>query len=126
MSSLFRQNTKFRPAVMKLCTMLGERYAKHLERTQNRFLNKNDCRGLLRCSASEGLHGKFSNAVECDEEAGCEEACWDDFKEKSIRKALEDVFHYKQVSKLDISKRVGSGSEEWCDLNTNVERHVHL
>ncbi|XP_034900158.1 uncharacterized protein [Populus alba] len=96
MSSLFRQNTKFRPAVMKLCTILGERYAKHLERTQNRFLNKNDCRGLLRCSASEGLHGKFSNAVECDEEAGCEEVCWDDFKEKSIRKVLEDVFHYKQ------------------------------
>ncbi|KAF9685289.1 hypothetical protein SADUNF_Sadunf03G0039100 [Salix dunnii] len=151
MSFLFRQNTKFRPAVMKLCTMLGERYAKHLERTQNRFLNKNDCKGLLRCSVNEGLHGKSSNAVECDEEAGCEEECWDDFKEKSIRIALEDVFHYKQnrmesetvpsntpkdMSKIGIGKRKDSAQRsrqyhlhqkfsKLLDEGTSVCRQVH-
>ncbi|CAK7356535.1 unnamed protein product [Dovyalis caffra] len=125
MSSLFRQNARFRPALMKLCNMLGERYAKHLQKTQNRF-NNNESRGLLRCSARDDLECKFSNVDECDEEAGSEEERWDDFKEKSIRKVIEDAFHCKQMSKLQISKRVGPASEELSDLNSNVSGHNQM
>ncbi|GAV82693.1 B-block_TFIIIC domain-containing protein [Cephalotus follicularis] len=123
MSSL-KRNTKFRKALMKLCNMLSKRYAKHLEKTQNRSLDDDDddvARILVRCSSQEGINWKFSDSVEQNEAAGFEDERWDDFDDRDIRRAFEDVLLFKQMAKLEASKRVGTASVEWSDLNVNAE-----
>ncbi|KAG6733311.1 hypothetical protein I3842_01G220300 [Carya illinoinensis] len=122
MASLNR-NKNFRKAIMRLCNMLGERYAKHLEKTQNSSLNKDDRRLLLRSSPMEGLNQIFANGDEHAGEAGCEEKSWDDINDKNIKIALDEVIRYKRMAKLEASKRVGSTYEEWSDLNKIAETY---
>ncbi|XP_021293853.1 uncharacterized protein LOC110423806 isoform X2 [Herrania umbratica] len=115
MTSL-KRSIKFRKALMKLCNMLSERYVTHLEKNQNRAFNYNDCRFLVRSSSVE-----FSSGIEHGEDAGFEEERWDDFDDRKIRRALEDVLRFKQIAKLEDSKRVGSVSAEWSNMNMNSE-----
>lgn len=104
--------------------MLGERYAKHLEKSQNSSLNKDDCRLLLRSSPMECLNQIFANGDEHAGEECCEEKPWDDINDKNIKTALDEVVRYKRIAKLEASKRVGSTYEEWSDLNKIAETHV--
>ncbi|XVF86888.1 hypothetical protein PTKIN_Ptkin18bG0077000 [Pterospermum kingtungense] len=115
MTSL-RKSAKFRRALMKLCNMLSERYVMHLEKNQNRSFNNNDGRLLVRSSSIQ-----FFNSIERDENAAFEEERWDDFNEKTIKGALEDVLQFKQIAKLDASRRVGSVSAEQSNINMNSE-----
>ncbi|KAK6264270.1 hypothetical protein SCA6_019704 [Theobroma cacao] len=115
MTSL-KKSIKFRKALMKLCNMLSERYVIHLEKNQNRAFNNNDCGFLVRSSSVE-----FSSGIEHGEDAGFEEERWDDFDDRKIRRALEDVLRFKQIAKLEASKRVGSVSAEWSNMNMNSE-----
>ncbi|KAI5412797.1 hypothetical protein KIW84_057428 [Lathyrus oleraceus] len=52
--SLLNGNLRFREAVNKLCSMLSERYAKQLEKSQNLSSNKDDCRLLVQSQSSKG------------------------------------------------------------------------
>ncbi|XP_058005098.1 uncharacterized protein LOC110664370 isoform X2 [Hevea brasiliensis] len=115
---LLKKNTKFRKMLMKLCTMLSERYAKYLEQTQSASVDKNGCRVLMRCSTSEG--DKFSNGLKNSTGAGFEEERWDDFSDESIKKTFECVLLYKKKANFQDSKRVGNASEELSNLNTNI------
>ncbi|XP_020533909.1 uncharacterized protein LOC105631676 [Jatropha curcas] len=98
--SSLKRNKQFRKALMKLCTVLGKRYAQHLEKTQGIFVNKNDSGVLVRCSTSESVN-KFPNGVENAEEIGFEEKHWDDFSDKSIKKALEGVLLCKRMNSVE-------------------------
>ena len=118
MTSL-KRNTKFRKVLMKLCNMLSERYVMHLEKNQNRSFNNNDCRLLVRSSSIQ-----VSNGVEHGEDADFEEERWDDFDDRTIKRALEDVLRFKHIAKLEASKRVGSVSAEWSNINMNSEDYV--
>ncbi|GLT49718.1 hypothetical protein SLA2020_232560 [Shorea laevis] len=118
MASL-KRNTKFRKALMKLCNILGERYVKHLKENQNRLINSDGSR-LLRCSSKEGLTGNFSNNIEHGKDAGFWVERWDNFDDEHTKRALEDVLRFKLMAKLEASRRVGSISEEWSNMN-NIE-----
>ncbi|TQD72820.1 hypothetical protein C1H46_041645 [Malus baccata] len=120
--TLLKSNRRFRIAFVRLCNMISERYAKFLGKTQNRSSTYDDCRLLLPGSAGEDHNSNFpsnSNQV-----TGIEEEPWYDFDDNNIKKALEEVLHYKRMSKLDASKRVGSTCEDWSDRNTNSEESV--
>ncbi|XP_039053662.1 uncharacterized protein LOC120195803 isoform X2 [Hibiscus syriacus] len=114
MASLNRSE-KFRKALMKLCNMLSERFMKHLEKSQNTSSDSSDCR-LLRFPAIQ-----FSYGIEHGEDADFEVERWDDFDDRKIKSALEDVLRFKQIAKLDASARVGSISAEWSSINMNSE-----
>lgn len=103
--------------------MLSERYVKLLEKTQNKLLEKDDCR--LQGSLGKGLNTCSSDGNEHTEETGYEEEQWDDFDSNSIKVALDEVLCCKWMAKLESSKRVGSTYEEWSDLNMNAEKHVN-
>lgn len=105
--------------------MLSERYAKHLRRIQNKSLNKDDCRLLLRSSTVSILNDSFSNSDEPTHETGFEDKSWDDMDDKSIKAALDEVIRCKRMAKLEASKRVGSAYKEWSDLNRNAEGYVN-
>lgn len=104
--------------------MISERYAKFLEKTQNRSPRNDDCRLLLRVSAGEDHNGNVPNNSNHNQVTGVQEEPWDDFDDNNIKKALEEVLHYKRISKLDASKQIGPTCEDWSDRNTNSEEYV--
>ena len=104
-------NIKFRKAVMRLCNMLSQRYANHLEKTPNNLLNFDDCRHVRGSLA--GLNQKLSEGER-----------WDDFEDKNIKNALDEVIQCKWMSKVDVFKQARSLSEEWSNLNMDAEGNV--
>ncbi|XP_062087799.1 uncharacterized protein LOC133794533 isoform X2 [Humulus lupulus] len=119
MASL-NSNVKIRKAVMRLCNMLSERYVKLLEKTQNKLLEKDECRS--QGSSGKGLNKKLSDA----NEHAKEEEGWDDFNNNSIKTALDEVLRCKWMAKLEASKRVGSTYEEWSDIKMNAKKNDFL
>ncbi|XP_057453940.1 uncharacterized protein LOC130745606 isoform X3 [Lotus japonicus] len=117
--NLLNGNLRFRKAVNKLCNMLSERYAKQLEKSQNLSLNKDDCRQFVRPQSSKGVQNILSPAVEIQTTSLNGEA-WDDFENKSIKTALDEIFRCKMMAKLEASsQKVQSQYEEWSDVNEN-------
>ncbi|KAK8629039.1 hypothetical protein V6N13_077896 [Hibiscus sabdariffa] len=114
MASLNRSEN-FRKTLMKLCNMLSEQYMRHLEKCQNRSSDNSDCR-LLRFPTIQ-----FSNGIEHGGDSGFEEERWDDFDDRKIKSALEDVLRFKQFAKLEASTRVGSVSAERSSINMDSE-----
>lgn len=115
MSSL-KRSIQFRKAVMKLCNMLSERYAKHLKKIQNMSMDNIDGGVLRRSSVKEGLKLSSSNSVEHTGDAGFGEERWDDFDDKHIWSALEGVIRLKQMAKLEASENIESISEEFSNV----------
>lgn len=101
--STLKGNAKCRKAIMKLCNMLSQRYAKHLEKSENMSLDDNNCRVLKRSSFKECPNLDSSKQ-------------WDDFDDKNIQRALEDILRLKQMAKWEASEKVGSISEECSNV----------
>ncbi|KAL0354484.1 UNVERIFIED_CONTAM: hypothetical protein Sradi_3895300 [Sesamum radiatum] len=80
----------FRKAVMKLCNMLAEHYAKYLETIQEKVLN-------------HGHPGKM--ASDSEEDISCSPAPmsgeWVNFDEGIVKETLDDVLRYKRMAKLE-------------------------
>lgn len=117
MASLNRKK-KFRKALMKLCTILSKRYAKFLDTTCSSSLVNNSCGMLVGSISKTGLDGNSSSGVENAEEACFEGERWDDFSDKTIKKAFEDAFRYKGIAKLKQSRKAGSDLKP-SDFKTN-------
>lgn len=104
--ALLNRNRIFRKAVMRLCNVLGARYAKHLEKTQNKSLKKDACGMLVQSLSVEGLERNISNVDEHTQETGLEEKPWYDFDDESLKADLDEVMWYKRMGKLEASRRV--------------------
>ncbi|CAN1785476.1 hypothetical protein LINPERHAP1_LOCUS16885 [Linum perenne] len=94
MASL-KRNKSLRKAVMKLCNILSERFVKHLEKSQSMYESGKLTRVLHRYSTVGRTDGQGDNNMDL---AGSKEEQWDDFNEKSVKEAFEDVILYKQVN----------------------------
>ncbi|XP_057786718.1 uncharacterized protein LOC131004125 isoform X2 [Salvia miltiorrhiza] len=79
----------FREAVMKLCTILSEQYAKYLEKFQDKMLIHADSEEMIRGPASE--------------EADMLEK-WANFDEDIVKVALDDVLICKRLAKLNAAR----------------------
>ena len=124
--NLLNGNLRFRKAVNRLCNMLSERYTKQLEKSQNLSLNKGDCRQLVRSQSSKGVDNNFRPDAEMQMTSLNGEA-WDDFENKSIKIALEEILRCKRMAKLDASsKKVQSQYEGWSDANADADGYVIL
>ncbi|KAL6271856.1 hypothetical protein ACE6H2_028767 [Prunus campanulata] len=121
MSYLKNSNGKLRKSLMMLCNMLSKRYAKLLEKTKNRSLNKDECRKLLQGSTGEDYNMNFPNISGHNQGRSLQEEPWDDFDDNDIKKFLDEILHYQRMTRLDATKRYGSTCEEGSDLNTNAE-----
>ncbi|KAJ7951536.1 putative B-block-binding subunit of tfiiic protein [Quillaja saponaria] len=115
-------NTRFRKSVMRLCNILSERYAEYLEKIQNMSMDKDDCRLSEQCSSKEGLAKTLNRDVETHE-TGLKEEPWDDFENKKVKIALDEVLHCKKIAKLEASKKVRSLPKEWSELDANTEEY---
>ncbi|KAL0441362.1 UNVERIFIED_CONTAM: hypothetical protein Sradi_0075100 [Sesamum radiatum] len=92
----------FRKAVMKLCNMLAEHYAKYLETIQEKVLN-------------HGGPGKMVTDTASEEDISCSPAVmsgeWVNFDEIIIKEALDDVLRYKRMAKLEAVQNTLSDPE---------------
>ncbi|XP_051135794.1 uncharacterized protein LOC127254623 isoform X2 [Andrographis paniculata] len=81
-----------RKALMKLCNILADRYAKYLETCQDKMLNHEESGEML----SDPSHKKDSL---CSSEYMYEQ--WADFDENTIKIALDDVLRNYKMAKLE-------------------------
>ncbi|XP_052182207.1 uncharacterized protein LOC127794928 isoform X2 [Diospyros lotus] len=121
--ALLNSDLKFRKAVMRLCNVLGERYAKHLDKLGNRSSNSTGCR--VRDSFLRKDCHRTPDDVERNEELGFE-GNWDNFDDKNVKIALDEVLQYKRMFKLDSSRRDGSVVERQSDLRIGAKGHAPL
>ena len=108
------KNDKFRKAVLRLCNILSERYAKHLETKQKCLPESSSSHVLVRTDSGFVEHGKD---IFSDDEK------WDDFSENSIRQAFDDILELKKMAKLVAPKRAKPSSREWS--NRDIVDEVH-
>lgn len=115
-------NLRFRKAVNRLCSMLSERYAKQLEKSQNLSSNKDDCRLFVQSQSSKGAIPDVDIQM-----SSLNGEAWDDFENKSMKTALDEILRCKMMAKLDAaSQNVQSQYEDWnryvilYDFNNNI------
>ncbi|MCD7453378.1 hypothetical protein HAX54_020793 [Datura stramonium] len=109
---------QFRSALMTLCNVVSERYARHLQR---RSLDCDECEEIVQHNASEeDVNQGVSDSRKHSREAVAEER-WDDFDDGSIKVALDKVLECKKMAKLDVSTGVQSANDK-SDLSINAER----
>ncbi|KAL2317767.1 hypothetical protein Fmac_031643 [Flemingia macrophylla] len=119
--NLLNSNLTFRKAVNRLCNMLSERYAKQLELSQNLSSNKYDCKEFVRSQSYEGIHNISSHNVE-GQITSLEREAWDDFENKNIKTALDEILRCKMMAKLDASsQKVQLQYEGWSDANVMAD-----
>ncbi|KAK8468135.1 hypothetical protein PHAVU_007G234600 [Phaseolus vulgaris] len=119
--TLLNANLRFRKAVNKLCNILSERYAKHLQKSQNMSLNSDECKQFVRSQSYEGISNNSSPDVEIQTRSLNREA-WDDFENKNIKTALEEILRHKIIAKLDASSQKGQLQYEGCsDASLNAD-----
>ncbi|KAK7386106.1 hypothetical protein VNO78_26063 [Psophocarpus tetragonolobus] len=120
--NLLNSNLRFRKAVNILCNMLSERYAKQLEKSYNLSLNKGDCNQFVRSQSCEDrIHNNFCPDVTIQKTSLNREA-WDDFENKNIKMALDEIFRCKMMAKLDASsEKVQLQYEGWSGANANAD-----
>lgn len=121
-------NLRFRKSVNKLCNILTERYARQMEKSQNcsSSLNKDDCRLFVRSQSSKVVQNSLSPDVEIQMTSLDGEA-WDDFGNKSIKTALDEILRCKMMAKLDASsQKVQSQYEGWSVADAKSDGHVTL
>lgn len=104
---------RFRKLVMRLCNILGKRYVKYLEKSKNASVHQDDPKLILTSSEGKGLNiGGSKHYSEDPQEQ------WDDFDDKDVKMALDEVLHFKKMTMLGDSKRVGSVYGDFVDANS--------
>ncbi|KAL2939303.1 General transcription factor 3C polypeptide 1 [Bienertia sinuspersici] len=80
--SALKRDMKFRKSLMRLCNLLAQRYAQHLDHEKNLMVRD-----------------------EYNQESDSQEQRWDDFDDSKIKIALHEVLMHKQMIKSDSAKR---------------------
>ncbi|KAL5697292.1 hypothetical protein ACHQM5_030844 [Ranunculus cassubicifolius] len=106
---IIRKSPMVRKAMLRLCTLLGGRYARHLAESQEKE--------LLICNSSKHILQKCSTIAAPQREIleeNLKEQQWDDFEDENIKAALSEVLRCKQLAGLKFSRRSGSTPQkEW-------------
>ncbi|XP_076949074.1 uncharacterized protein LOC143621592 [Bidens hawaiensis] len=91
--SILNGNKQLRKALMRLCNMLSVRYAMHLDASNNKSLGANGRNVIV----------KGHHPIDHTNDFNSEER-WDDFNNKDIQMALDEVLKYKQAAKVEPTK----------------------
>lgn len=100
--ALLNSYVPFRKAVMKLCTILSEHYAKYLEKFQDKTLNHGDSGGMVRDPAftEDSLYSSAEMPGK-----------WANFDDNIIKAALDDVLRCKRMAKMEAVRDTFSDHE---------------
>lgn len=116
--AMLNSNLNIRRAVMRLCNLLAERYARYLDAIQRK-------------QEKESLTQNLSVTPENKFETNFQQLSWDDFEDPDMRIAVDEVLRYKRIAKMEYAKRIGSRHvKEWPDIprtdgtSSNVQEPV--
>lgn len=116
--AILNSSIQFRKAVLKLCNILTERYAKHLNKLQNKPVLDGECRVLVRNNASAGYNsGNGLQEINPEDQ-------WDDFNNKDVKIAFDEALRKKRTAKLDVHREMHSVSDEFSNLREDGEQNV--
>ncbi|KAK6911874.1 B-block binding subunit of TFIIIC, partial [Dillenia turbinata] len=107
--AILNSNVAFRKALMRLCSMLSEQYAKHLRGSHYTLPNNEN---LIEGSSSREALIQVSKVLKHSLGPDSKEEQWDNFDNVTIKIALDEVLRYKKLAKLDASERAGGLSKE--------------
>ncbi|XP_006647563.1 uncharacterized protein LOC102699931 [Oryza brachyantha] len=99
-----RNKVNIRPAVSRVCDLLGVQYTRYLEKEKRWKLN-----GL----PSEISNSGHENCTNPDSE----QFDWDNFEDPEIKSALDEVLEFIRVEKMEQTRRVGPKNERNNDEN---------
>ncbi|WOK98866.1 hypothetical protein Cni_G07578 [Canna indica] len=88
-------NSNVRRAVMRLCNLLGERYARYLEKTR-----------MMKEKESHPQNLTLNH--ESVSEANFQHCFWDNFEDPDIKIAVDEIIRYKRLTKFQYVKTQGS------------------
>ncbi|XP_010273234.1 PREDICTED: uncharacterized protein LOC104608836 isoform X2 [Nelumbo nucifera] len=119
--ALLNSNLNFRIELMKLCNLLGERYAKNLKNSQGKkSFSRDYCGQMVHDSSLDACRN--SNDVVNNLENNFEVQAWDDFEDEAIKMALDEVLQCIRMPKMEALRRVKEAPErEWSDLNLDAK-----
>ncbi|KAL5983022.1 hypothetical protein ACLOJK_017102 [Asimina triloba] len=120
--AMLNSNPNIRRAVMKVCSLLGERYAKHLDKMNGKKHSSLD--GSVQTVQKLPLGSPTESHIhEGNLGINFKEYHWDDLDEENIKMAIDEVIRCKRMAKPETSGRVGSSrsEKEWSDL-PEIER----
>lgn len=116
--ALLNSNCNIRRAVMRLCNLLGERYAMYLGR-------------MRMIDEKEPVSQNSILAHESYSESNLSQYFWDNFEDPDVKIAVDEVLRYKRLAKFESVKRLGlKHGKRWPDIppvdgtNTNVHESV--
>lgn len=122
--AILNSSIQFRKAVLKLCNILTERYAKHLNKLQNKSILDGECRVMVRNNASAGYNsGKDSDGLQQRQGINPEDQ-WDDFNNKDVKTAFDEALLHKRAAKLDVHREIHSVSDEFSHPREDGEQNV--
>lgn len=112
--AVLNSDLTFRKAMMRLCNVLGEKYAKHLDKLQSKPTSCGDSSIIARNS----VFGKSCNSNTADGIGHNDELCieeqWDNFDDENVKSALENVLRFK-------TKKISGSVAERANLNINAK-----
>lgn len=115
---------QFRKAVLKLCNILSERYAKHLDKYQNKSILNGEHRVMVRNNVSDEFSSeKDSDGQQQSQEINPEDQ-WDNFNNKDIKMALDEVLCHKRTAKLDAHIDIRSLPDKLSHFHVDGEQNV--
>ncbi|XP_074561147.1 uncharacterized protein LOC141817287 isoform X2 [Curcuma longa] len=100
---LLNSNSNVRRAVMRLCNLLGERYARYLEKARKE---------------KEPLSQNFSRNHDSGSQQSLPQYFWDNSEDPDVRTAVDEVLRYKRLAKFQNVKRLEhKHGKEWPDIS---------
>ena len=115
---------EFRKAVLKLCNILTERYANHLEKLQNES-KLNGEHGVMVCNhkSAEYSSRKDSESQQQSRDINPEDQ-WDNFNNKDVKMALDNALRHKHTAKLDAHREIHSVPDQFSHFHMEGEQNV--
>lgn len=101
--ALLNSNSNVRRAVMRLCNLLGERYARYLEKARKE---------------KEPFSQNFSPNHDSGSQQSLPQNFWDNSEDPDVRTSVDEVLRYKRLAKLQNVKRLEhKHGKEWPDIS---------
>ncbi|URD86352.1 hypothetical protein MUK42_27492 [Musa troglodytarum] len=102
--AVLNANIHIRRSIMRLCNLLGERYATYLEKI--RIMKEPVTTQNLSLTHDESIS-----------ELNCQQYFWDNFEDPDVRIAVDEVLRCKRSATFQYAKRLGSRQgKEWPDI----------
>lgn len=120
--AMMRTDANVRKAMMRVCNILGERYARYLNEKHKNHDNAfpydlNTERHISDVNLGGSVCQNMTSTTENALVSNVKGYHWDDFEDLDVKAAIEEVLQCKNMIKMEHAKRLGSTHEkEWANV----------